>query len=223
MKDTHGTYETVNICMVSKIFSIFNFRPIRGMTAVVAGAGPAHAFYFATYEYTKEMMTQLSPQHNQINYSTCEYIPACRWIDLILVFFFRQYSYFSGNGDPHTRRHFQSHWSDKTTIANVRITIQIGDAVFTRRLQDGGYASVLSIIQYTADHESTISGDTFFNIRVLSKYGEYFEAPLLLLIYLLLCSIFLLFFTIFKKNISKIGNCNLQRKNSAKTLEKPIN
>lgn len=42
------------------------------MTAVVAGAGPAHAFYFATYEYTKEMMTQLSPQHNQINYSKCD-------------------------------------------------------------------------------------------------------------------------------------------------------
>ena len=38
------------------------------MAAVVAGAGPAHAFYFATYEYTKEMMAKLAPQHNQINY-----------------------------------------------------------------------------------------------------------------------------------------------------------
>ncbi|XP_037027682.1 mitoferrin [Bradysia coprophila] len=44
------------------------FRPIRGVTAVVAGAGPAHAFYFATYEYSKEWLTKLSPQHNQMNY-----------------------------------------------------------------------------------------------------------------------------------------------------------
>lgn len=46
-----------------------NSRPIRGVTAVVAGAGPAHAFYFATYEYSKEWLTKLSPQHNQMNYS----------------------------------------------------------------------------------------------------------------------------------------------------------
>lgn len=48
---------------------MLEFRPIRGMTAVVAGAGPAHAFYFASYEYTKEMLTKMSPQHNQLNYS----------------------------------------------------------------------------------------------------------------------------------------------------------
>lgn len=57
----------------------FFYRPIRGVTAVVAGAGPAHAFYFATYEYSKEWLTKLSPQHNQMNYSECltdfHYVP----------------------------------------------------------------------------------------------------------------------------------------------------
>lgn len=43
------------------------FRPIRGVTAVVAGAGPAHAFYFGTYEFTKEFLTRFTT-HNQINY-----------------------------------------------------------------------------------------------------------------------------------------------------------
>jgi len=37
------------------------------MSAVVLGAGPAHAFYFATYEYTKEAMSNFS-QMNQLNY-----------------------------------------------------------------------------------------------------------------------------------------------------------
>lgn len=91
MKDTLGMYAAIRIYMVSKIFLQINCRPIRGMTAVVAGAGPAHAFYFATYEYTKEMMTQLSPQHNQINYSTCD-LPVYRItiapIANYLLFFF---------------------------------------------------------------------------------------------------------------------------------------
>ncbi|KAK5644490.1 hypothetical protein RI129_005790 [Pyrocoelia pectoralis] len=33
------------------------FRPVRGMPAVIVGAGPAHAFYFSSYEYLKETMT----------------------------------------------------------------------------------------------------------------------------------------------------------------------
>lgn len=55
--------------IINSFFSPTNYRPIRGVTAVVAGAGPAHAFYFATYEYSKEWLTKLSPQHNQMNYS----------------------------------------------------------------------------------------------------------------------------------------------------------
>lgn len=41
------------------------------MGAVVAGAGPAHALFFATYEYTKEL--NLFPKHQNLNYSTIQH------------------------------------------------------------------------------------------------------------------------------------------------------
>uniref|UniRef100_A0A1B0CCH1 Mitoferrin n=2 Tax=Lutzomyia longipalpis TaxID=7200 RepID=A0A1B0CCH1_LUTLO len=44
-------------------------RPVRGMGAVVAGAGPAHAFYFASYEYSKNSLAKISP-HQQVSYIT---------------------------------------------------------------------------------------------------------------------------------------------------------
>lgn len=42
-------------------------RPLRGMGAVVLGAGPAHAFYFGTYEYTKETLSKFS-RSNHMHY-----------------------------------------------------------------------------------------------------------------------------------------------------------
>ena len=33
------------------------FRPIRGMSAVVIGAGPAHALYFSCYEKMKRLIS----------------------------------------------------------------------------------------------------------------------------------------------------------------------
>lgn len=44
------------------------FRPVRGLTAVVVGAGPAHALYFASYEFAKESLTKLTTHHHQLNY-----------------------------------------------------------------------------------------------------------------------------------------------------------
>ncbi|XP_060806934.1 mitoferrin-1 isoform X2 [Amyelois transitella] len=44
-------------------------RPIRGMTAVVAGAGPAHACYFATYEHAKQTLSHLTRhRHDHITH-----------------------------------------------------------------------------------------------------------------------------------------------------------
>ncbi|XP_044755857.1 mitoferrin-1 [Coccinella septempunctata] len=34
------------------------FRPVRGMSAMVVGAGPSHALYFSTYEYIKNSLRQ---------------------------------------------------------------------------------------------------------------------------------------------------------------------
>ncbi|XP_058828742.1 mitoferrin [Topomyia yanbarensis] len=42
-------------------------RPFRGVMAVVAGAGPAHALYFGAYEYSKEAIGRFSDRH-QVNY-----------------------------------------------------------------------------------------------------------------------------------------------------------
>lgn len=46
------------------------FRPIRGMGAVVMGAGPAHALYFSCYEWLKDHMLgwRLPPQVNHLVY-----------------------------------------------------------------------------------------------------------------------------------------------------------
>ncbi|KAM3955093.1 mitoferrin-1 [Aphomia sociella] len=44
-------------------------RPIRGMSAVVLGAGPAHACYFATYEHSKQTLAQLTRhRHDHITH-----------------------------------------------------------------------------------------------------------------------------------------------------------
>lgn len=43
------------------------FRPFRGISAMVIGAGPAHAMYFSCYEYLKEKMinsTKYSSNHH---------------------------------------------------------------------------------------------------------------------------------------------------------------
>lgn len=36
-------------------------RPVRGMSAMVVGAGPSHALYFSSYEFLKHSFSQLAP------------------------------------------------------------------------------------------------------------------------------------------------------------------
>ena len=45
-------------------------RPFRGISAMVAGAGPAHALYFSCYEYLKDRMLDSKPptQFNHLVY-----------------------------------------------------------------------------------------------------------------------------------------------------------
>ncbi|XP_073970179.1 mitochondrial iron transporter mitoferrin isoform X1 [Rhodnius prolixus] len=45
-------------------------RPIRGMQIVVMGAGPAHALYFSSYEYLKELYTARFNFNNTLAYGT---------------------------------------------------------------------------------------------------------------------------------------------------------
>lgn len=45
-------------------------RPVRGLSAMVIGAGPSHALYFSSYEYLKNAMTK---HINNPNYHTVIY------------------------------------------------------------------------------------------------------------------------------------------------------
>jgi hypothetical protein len=57
---------------------------MRGIGAVVLGAGPAHAFYFSTYEFTKEKLAELKFNDN-VNYS--EHLFALAHINVDLPYF----------------------------------------------------------------------------------------------------------------------------------------
>lgn len=49
---------------ITKISTTEGIRTLwRGMTSVILGAGPAHAVYFGTYEFTKEYFVRLNRQH----------------------------------------------------------------------------------------------------------------------------------------------------------------
>lgn len=62
-------------------------RPIRGVTAVVAGAGPAHALYFGSYELSKELMTKVTT-HNHINYSKSSLNEQLQFLVNLYMFFY---------------------------------------------------------------------------------------------------------------------------------------
>lgn len=59
--------ETIISTMRDMVRSEGLLRPFRGVMAVVAGAGPAHALYFGAYEYSKETIGRFSDR-DQINY-----------------------------------------------------------------------------------------------------------------------------------------------------------
>ncbi|XP_065351002.1 mitoferrin-1 [Cloeon dipterum] len=54
---TRGIYDTLSQMVRQEGI----LRPCRGMSALVVGAGPAHALYFSCYEYSKEKLTRLVP------------------------------------------------------------------------------------------------------------------------------------------------------------------
>jgi len=78
------------------------YRPIRGASAVVLGAGPAHSLYFAAYEMTKELTAKFTSVRN-LNYGNFkEYIYQRQWFLMYRI----HCSDFGSGGHPHTRRHF---------------------------------------------------------------------------------------------------------------------
>ncbi|XP_063227568.1 mitoferrin-1 [Bacillus rossius redtenbacheri] len=55
---SNAAYRGVGETLVRMVKNEGVLRPVRGMSAVVVGAGPAHALYFSCYEYLKETFTR---------------------------------------------------------------------------------------------------------------------------------------------------------------------
>lgn len=56
-------------------------RPVRGLSAMVIGAGPSHALYFSCYEYLKNVLTKHA---NNPNYHTVIYGKCCDNISMLI-------------------------------------------------------------------------------------------------------------------------------------------
>lgn len=57
-------YKTVGEAFYKMVRQEGILRPIRGMTAVIVGAGPAHALYFSCYEKAKVVLSKTFLGHN---------------------------------------------------------------------------------------------------------------------------------------------------------------
>ncbi|KAJ8866304.1 hypothetical protein PR048_032147 [Dryococelus australis] len=64
---SNAAYRGVGETLVQMVKNEGVLRPVRGMGAVVLGAGPAHALYFSCYEYLKETFTRVS-HYNHLAY-----------------------------------------------------------------------------------------------------------------------------------------------------------
>lgn len=53
----------------------------------MAGAGPAHALYFGSYELSKELMTKVTT-HNHINYSKSPLNEQLQFLVNLYMFFY---------------------------------------------------------------------------------------------------------------------------------------
>ncbi|GAB6024533.1 hypothetical protein CHUAL_009686 [Chamberlinius hualienensis] len=62
----HATYKTIPEALYKMVRYEGLYRPLRGMAAVVGGAGPAHALYFSSYEKLKKVLSSSRPGHHHI-------------------------------------------------------------------------------------------------------------------------------------------------------------
>ena len=62
----NAVYKNIFDAMSNMIKREGVFTPVRGMTVVAVGAGPAHALYFSSYEAMKRLLTGNAAGHNPI-------------------------------------------------------------------------------------------------------------------------------------------------------------
>nr|CAD7264852.1 unnamed protein product [Timema shepardi] len=74
---SNAAYRGIGETLVRMVRQEGVFRPVRGMSAVVVGAAPAHALYFACYEQIKDFITQTTKFTNVVpNYGMADSIVA---------------------------------------------------------------------------------------------------------------------------------------------------
>lgn len=145
----------------------FHFSPLRGVGAVVVGAGPAHAMYFSSYEFSKELLAKVST-NNHINYSRLpgrsqqprKYYLKINSLPL------PHCSMCRCCGHRHPRRHLESDGSDQAAPADVQLAIPVRVAVHEPRLQAGGPARLLPVLQHATGDEPALPGHSLLHIRI---------------------------------------------------------
>lgn len=69
-----GSYRSIYEALNRMVTQEGIFRPVRGMSVVVVGAGPAHALYFSCYEKLKTKFTSEIPsRYNHFAYGNLNY------------------------------------------------------------------------------------------------------------------------------------------------------
>ncbi|KAF4528954.1 hypothetical protein B566_EDAN017422 [Ephemera danica] len=63
---THPPYRGIGGALFDMVLNEGISRPVRGMSAVIVGAGPAHALYFSCYEMSREKLTSLAPHSTHL-------------------------------------------------------------------------------------------------------------------------------------------------------------
>jgi len=64
----NAVYRSIYHAITSMVTKEGVAAPLRGMTVVAIGAGPAHALYFSTYEATKKFINGNQTKYNPISH-----------------------------------------------------------------------------------------------------------------------------------------------------------
>ena len=70
----NAVYRNIYHAITSMVTKEGVLAPLRGMTVVAIGAGPAHALYFSTYEATKKFINGNQTKYNPISHGRCSVI-----------------------------------------------------------------------------------------------------------------------------------------------------
>lgn len=148
---------------MANLFCVLSFSPLRGVGAVVIGAGPAHAMYFSSYEFSKEALAKVST-NNHINYS--ESLLRFSSFAPKLMFLFSHCSMCRSCGDSNPRRYLESDRGDQAATADVQFAVPVRHTVHEQCVQTGGSSRVLPVILHAVGHELAVPGDPLLHVRV---------------------------------------------------------